>query len=120
MFGVSEKHEFHVFVKTGLVYDCQKSLRFLCRKMTVGYLQVQTPLACVHFIQTAKIIHGNDSQSLLLLMPGHKKPYRFWFGGDLFVIMLQSQFFTKKYLLSFHLQQFTRCVPVSSPYLSLP
>ena len=82
VWGVWKKHDFHVFVKTGLVYDCQKSWHFLCRKMTVGYLQVQTPLACVHFIQTAKIMYGNSSQSLLLLMPNQKKPYLFWFGGD--------------------------------------
>ena len=77
--GCLKKYDLHVFVKTGLVYDCQKSWHFLCRKMTVGYLQVQTPLACAHLIQNAKIIHGNDPQSLLLLMPGHKNPL--WSGA---------------------------------------
>ena len=51
--------------------------------MTVRYSQVQTPLACVHFVHMAKSIHGNDPQSLMLLMQGHKKPYLIRFGGNL-------------------------------------
>ena len=51
--------------------------------MTVRHSQVQTPLVCVHFVQIEKIMHGNDPQSLLLLMPGHKKPYLIRFGGNL-------------------------------------
>ena len=98
-----------MFLSKPASYMIVRSRDIFCRKMTVGYLQVQTPLACVHFIQTAKCIHGNDPQRLLLQMPG-QITYLFCLAV-IYLSCCNRSFFTKKYLLSFHLQQFTQCVP---------